>query len=291
MPRAARNILVRRRFQQANMANMAAGRRAHVLILLPLVLSATLEASATSRGDCLPETRVAAPGSACAVQHEGAGGGGGGEGAQMLRSDSESVAQSEGWIDFMDVEEDNVVYPFSFRLSRADLLDADGQDGAVGSPCAVLVFVDDEIFQVFLSPYNTDFPGDMLESMPEIYSKRFETMLTFFNYLVDDKRGGLVGHVQGHLLAAGEYTFTLKIVHARSIQRDMASRSMWLVEEAEVELTGMESQPRDVHIHEPALWWAKNPQRRFHRTYAPAQYIKNSSDVVRDALQTFLQIS
>ena len=104
MPRAARNILVRRRFQQANMANMAAGRRAHVLILLPLVLSATLEASATSRGDCLPETRVAAPGSACVVQHEGAGGGGGGEGAQMLRSDSESVAQSEGWIDFMDVE-------------------------------------------------------------------------------------------------------------------------------------------------------------------------------------------
>ena len=52
----------------------------------------------------------------------------------------DTVDGAKGGIDFLDVEEERLVYPFGFRLSAASLLDATGQIHDGQRVCAVLVF-------------------------------------------------------------------------------------------------------------------------------------------------------
>ena len=144
---------------------------------------------------------------------------------------------AHGWIDFVDVEGDEVVSPFGFRLSSASLLHVAGQEGGLSQrPGAVLVFLNDSPFQCFISPFET-----------EILTRRVRKKNgTDYQVLdVANSGDGLVGRVAGHHLDPGDHVLTLKLVHPGSVSYDVDRRQVW-IEHEELQLMGIESEPRRV---------------------------------------------
>ena len=149
---------------------------------------------------------------------------------------------AHGWIDFVDVEGDEVVSPFGFRLSSASLLHVAGQEGGLSQrPGAVLVFLNDSPFQCFISPFET-----------EILTRRVRKKNgTDYRVLdVANSGDGLVGRVAGHHLGPGDHVLTLKLVHPGSVMYDVDRKQVWLEHPDDLQLMGIESEPRRVRARD-----------------------------------------
>ena len=166
-------------------------------------------------------------------------------------------------LEFTDVRDDFVVHPFGFRFRNAPCRGKAGEEACrkyrdvekerEHLTVAILVLVDERPFHLFtLNPQNTRLP---------VHEEVVQYDDTFFKNLhFADNSSDPLGFVDVHLLAPGEYTIVLKLIHPDAIGYGRPHGSYKIVWYADqVQLLGVDSEPRLLRIeHSVGLLWAED---------------------------------
>ena len=196
-------------------------------------------------------------------------------------------------LEFTDVRDGTVAFPFGFRLRNARCLGLAGceQDSVARDideernrlRLALLVLVDEQPFQLFtLSSDHTVVPV-------QEDTVRFDK--TFFDSLhFEDNSSDPVGFVGAHQLAPGNYTLALKLIHSDSVQIWPNSRDSRIeinVEFGDVQLLGVDSDPYRLEVQPSVgISWAEEGLLEATRTAALWTHFTSSACLQEDTTRS-----